>query len=289
MNPGCQELRLFSTHGTYEYDYSRDSDYGQIVKAIPLERLQHLSMEASAIGPRILDSLAIYHSHSLQTLSLSHARWSLPVEEGSAKIQCLLTTCPNLKHLDISSAIRATRHAVALLGEDAIRTPWVCLGIETLKLTIVRICRPTALRCRLAPDAATAPPSSVLSDKESKMIDDSEENERQHWCQSMQEELFVQLGRLHYLKELRIAPCTTDPSGGLGDNIDCLQWSLKHGLRHMGQCRQLESFVISRIYHGITVPDLQWMCEHWPKLNKASLRSFPQLALQNWIKTNWPR
>ncbi|KAG0260144.1 hypothetical protein DFQ27_003693 [Actinomortierella ambigua] len=282
--PGIRELELKSSQRTLGSE-----DYvDQILKAIPPGNLRRFELTSLWVNPSSLESLVLHHSHSLRTVSLGRARSPRPVEEWSRGIQCLLTSCPNLKFLDIFSSKRhwtAPTALVALVGQDAIRTPWVCLGLEVLRVSIVQICCPTAPQCQIASCSATEATPRSLTWNETDVIDNSEETERLHSCQAMQEALFVQLGRLRSLKELWLEPLFTDRDS----RIDCLQWSLKRGLRHMEHCRRLETLQISRTHHGITVSDLQWMKEHWPRLTWASSQPFVQADLKSWVRKNWPR
>ncbi|KFH63380.1 hypothetical protein MVEG_10790 [Podila verticillata NRRL 6337] len=53
--------------------------------------------------------------------------------------------------------------------------------------------------------------------------------------------------------------------------LDCLELTLKSGLRELSGLVKLQELSVMSLAHGIGAPELEWMAQHWPTLKKPHL------------------
>jgi len=53
--------------------------------------------------------------------------------------------------------------------------------------------------------------------------------------------------------------------------LDCLDFTLKSGLKELSGLGKLQELSVMSLAHGIGVPELRWMAQNWPMLKKSHL------------------
>ncbi|KAF9191275.1 hypothetical protein BGZ50_009490 [Haplosporangium sp. Z 11] len=225
---------------------------------------RHLTMlYFHGFGPLSTAALIKHSSITLETLILDEC-------DGfcSEDIQLVLSSCPNLRIFRaMTSNGKEFSSTVYLDAHDMVDSPWVCYGLEQLKLVITGIARPD-----LKIDQYGAPLRGPLHDG---TIEGYE----------LQRIVYGQLGRLTRLQELWLGHDTQDlddeenyhPTDVEGqwqfidpdEQFECLEFSLKSGLDILGGLKELKVLNLDRLHTRIGLNEVQWMVKEWPKLEKV--------------------
>ncbi|KAF9290392.1 hypothetical protein BGZ68_007153 [Mortierella alpina] len=166
----------------------------------------------------------------------------------------LLTGCPNLQRLVAYGRLDCSRQAFyrvgtiagtpaaaagtpgstpssAMAGLDDLfnDTPWVCSGLKRLHVIM------------------TGDPHNVWQNR------------------TLQQRLFLQLGRLRELQTLSLGHCILWMYEN-GFSHHGLDFTVEAGLSQLAGLEKLEQLNIEGIYQHMEEEDVNWMLEHWPKL-----------------------
>ncbi|KAF9098562.1 hypothetical protein BGX27_000765, partial [Mortierella sp. AM989] len=212
-------------------------------------------------GPLSIGAL-IRHSATLETLILEEC-------DGiySEDIQGVLSSCVNLKTFRAMTSNGVDFSSTVYLdAADMMEDPWVCLGLENLKLVIVGVARPD-----LQEDQYGEPLLGPLHDGS---ITEPE----------LQRVVYRQLGKLTRLRELWLGHDKQDlddednyhPTDVEGqwqfidpdEQFECLDFSLKSGLSLLSGLSDLRVLNIDRMKTRIGLSEVQWMVKQWPKLER---------------------
>ncbi|KAF8979380.1 hypothetical protein BGZ46_005497 [Entomortierella lignicola] len=73
-----------------------------------------------------------------------------------------------------------------------------------------------------------------------------------------------------------------------------IAFSLPSGLAVLSPLRQLQSLTLTRAHHTVGLDDIQWMCQHWPKLNRIEGLYWDEdwdveKLVLSWLQKNRPR
>ncbi|KAF9092121.1 hypothetical protein BGX27_001892 [Mortierella sp. AM989] len=194
----------------------------------------------------------------------------------SQDIHRLLTTAPELKLF--------SGKALYFLAQIAARQNWVCAGtLKTLRCQIL-------LEVPLVDSSIEPPrPEGTISDEEQEIMSLSN-NE-------LQQRVMAQLGRCHQLQELDLSHFKADgyvlrspyghvisvvglmvaPRAGnanvrlpwtMDNQSKCLEFTFETGLRELGMLSSLRKLNLTGLRHRISVDELKWMKEAWPRLEE---------------------
>lgn len=75
------------------------------------------------------------------------------------------------------------------------------------------------------------------------------------------------------------------------DRVDCLEMSLESGLGTLKDLKELRELNMYGMRTRIGVPEVQWMVEHWPKLQRVyDLRGGEgnDEGAEQWLRENCP-
>ncbi|KAF9169597.1 hypothetical protein BGX21_010156 [Mortierella sp. AD011] len=230
-------------------------------------------------GFEMLSLQALYeHSATLESVHIPNHHGSI-----SEIVQRLLTQCPNLRVLDTSSKRYDRQQQTP--AEGLLKEPWVCTKLEVFRVVLDGVFgnypdgdeedNEYSERDDDDDGGGYISPYHELSERESNHCADDpyqdEEGEGDegdegeylvyydyHW------DLYTQLSRLTRLEELSVgfslwggAICESAP-----------QFSLEGGLEMLEGLRQLRVLDVSHTRNGIQRQELEWMCEHWQKLER---------------------
>ncbi|KAF9959358.1 hypothetical protein BGZ72_009820 [Mortierella alpina] len=235
--------------------------------------LSDRNLEASHLA-RILDSIprltrfflrfdtlsSMFNDPDVMQAMRRHFTVLTDVEFGQVRssIRCgtvleLLTGCPNLQRLVAYARLDCSRQAFYRAGTSVVTpaavgtpestsssamaglddlfndTPWVCLGLKRLHVIM------------------TGDPRSVWQNR------------------TLQQRLFLQLGRLKELQTLSLGHCVLWMYEN-GFSHHGLDFTVEAGLSKLAGLEKLEQLNIEGIYQHMEESDVYWMLEHWPKL-----------------------
>lgn len=77
----------------------------------------------------------------------------------------------------------------------------------------------------------------------------------------------------------------------MAHHYDCLEMSLRSGLRLLEGLKELKALSVMRMTTVIGVEEVQWMVQNWPKLRRVDGLSFEETgeeAALRWLKENCP-
>ncbi|KAG0266789.1 hypothetical protein BG011_000841 [Mortierella polycephala] len=225
---------------------------------------RHLTMlHFHGLGPLSIAALIKHSSRTLETLILEEC-------DGfcSEDIQLVLSSCPNLRIFQaMTSNGKEFSSTVYLDARDMVDSPWVCHGLEQLKLVITGIARPD-----LKMDQYGVPLRGLLNDG---TIEGYE----------LQRIVYGQLGRLTRLQKLWLGHDTQDlddeenyhQTDVVGqwqfidpdEQFECVEFSLKSGLDLLRGLKELKVLNLDRLHTRIGLNEVQWMVKEWPKLKKV--------------------
>ncbi|KAG0260011.1 hypothetical protein BG011_002181 [Mortierella polycephala] len=171
-------------------------------------------------------------------------------------VLAFLTGCPNLQRMGAYGRLDCSREAIldmqtalipgtlsvasapetapsgpstGALNITAWDLPWVCLGLKRLHLILT-------------------------GDHEDIWLNPS-----------LQQSVFLQLGRLHELETLSLGHCVLWMYEN-GFSHHGLNFTLEAGLSKLSGLHKLEELNIEGIYQQMTERDVVWMLDHWPRL-----------------------
>lgn len=255
--PDLNELTLQCMTGGSQAD-------GQIVQLIQSSRAwKHLSLSFfHGFGPLSTAALIHQHSTTLETLIFKEC-------DGfcSEDIQTVLSSCVNLRTFQaMTSSGTEFSSTVYLDAREMVDSPWVCLGLEKLKLVITGIARPD-----LKKDQYGVRLAGPLHDGTIQGYD-------------MQRTVYSQLGKLTRLQELWLGhdipdlddeenyhPTEVDGQWRYIDpdeQFECLEFSLRSGLDLLRGLTELRLLNMDRMNVRVGLSEVQWMTSNWPKLEK---------------------
>ncbi|KAF9358903.1 hypothetical protein BGX26_000688, partial [Mortierella sp. AD094] len=168
------------------------------------------------------------HSATLESVHIPNHRGGI-----SEVVQRLLTQCPNLRVLDTSSKWYDSQQ----LGQTPVRglleEPWVCTKLEVFRVVLGGV---------FGKGHGTA---NIV-----------------HY--DYHQGLYTQLSRLTRLEELNVG--YSHWVGAVYESAP--QFSLESGLEMLEGLKQLKILDVSYTRNEIQRQELEWMCEHWPKLER---------------------
>ncbi|KAF9189512.1 hypothetical protein BGZ51_009491 [Haplosporangium sp. Z 767] len=172
-------------------------------------------------------------------------------------VLAFLTGCPNLQRMGAYGRLDCSREAIldmqTTLVPETLSTvpvpetappapltdvftikaawdlPWVCLGLKRLHLILT-------------------------GDHEDMWLNPS-----------LQQSVFLQLGRLHELETLSLGHCVLWMYEN-GFSHHGLNFTIEAGLSKLSELHKLEELNIEGIYQQMTERDVKWMLDHWPRL-----------------------
>ncbi|KAG0269133.1 hypothetical protein DFQ27_004706 [Actinomortierella ambigua] len=212
------------------------------------------------VGVLTARALSTYHASSLVSLVMVGGRGTKSWRLSSDAIATIVTSCSKLKYLSLAQSYRIPTQERSLYcsldARDAIREPWVCLGLEFLELQVCGV-------CRRHPKASTS--------------DHFDSAEHREHCYDIQRQVFRQLGKLKSLKHLCLGDKTIRRSSfeDFGQ-FDCLDFRLvigdeagagAGGLEYLAHLN-LQSLDVTGILHNIRLEEVSWMLSYWPDLIK---------------------
>ncbi|KAF9094610.1 hypothetical protein BGX23_001864 [Mortierella sp. AD031] len=224
---------------------------------------KHISLSFfHGFGPLSTAALIHQHSTTLETLILKEC-------DGfcSEDIQAVLSSCVNLKTFRAMTSSGAEFSSTVYLDvSEMVDSPWVCLGLENLKLVITGIARPD-LKVDQYGKALTGP----LHDGTIHGYD-------------MQRIVYSQLGKLTRLQELWLGhdkpdlddeenyhPTEVDGQWKYIDpdeQFECLEFSLRSGLDLLAGLKELRVLNVDRMNTRVGLSEVQWMASRWPRMEK---------------------
>ncbi|KAF9127322.1 hypothetical protein BG015_004557, partial [Linnemannia schmuckeri] len=255
--PDLNELTLQCMTGGSQADE-------QIAMLIQSSRAwKHLSLSFfHGFGPLSTAALIHQHSTTLETLVLKEC-------DGfcSEDIQTVLSSCVNLRTFQaMTSSGTEFSSTVYLDVSEMVDSPWVCLGLENLKLVITGIARPD-----LKEDQYGRRLTGPLHDGTIQGYE-------------MQQIVYSQLGKLTRLKELWLGhdipdlddeenyhPTEVDGQWRYIDpdeQFECLEFSLRSGLNLLSGLTELRVLNMDRMNIRVGLSEVQWMASRWPRLEK---------------------
>ncbi|KAH7046415.1 hypothetical protein BKA57DRAFT_466421 [Linnemannia elongata] len=213
-------------------------------------------------GPLTTAALIHQHSTTLETLVLKEC-------DGfcSEDIQTVLSSCVNLRTFQaMTSSGTEFSSTVYLDASEMVDSPWVCLGLENLKLVITGIARPDLKKDQYGRRLTGPLHDGTIQGYE------------------MQQIVYSQLGKLTRLQELWLGhdipdlddeenyhPTEVDGQWRYIDpdeQFECLEFSLRSGLDLLGGLTELRVLNMDRMNIRVGLSEVQWMASKWPKLEK---------------------
>ncbi|KAG0264443.1 hypothetical protein BG011_006802 [Mortierella polycephala] len=268
------------------------------VDRVGLKSLRLEIVTAREFSP-VVDEL-LRHSRTLQHLAVRDCTSISNPLETANKMLSVLESFEHLETFDILSStervhgIHNTVSAQALV-ESATRSPsgWACARtLKVLKLSITDLEPQPQLIALEAPQALE--PSQPALPVQFEPVTDEDEMEMYR----LQRRVCEALGTLEFLEELVLGVDEDDSQLyeddlGAGYQVDSLTLSLNLGLAHLERLKQLRVLKVARMAHHIGVAELEWMFEHWPRLEAIyGLLRFEDEAedkeVEQWIRENHP-
>ncbi|KAF9546397.1 hypothetical protein EC957_009746 [Mortierella hygrophila] len=213
-------------------------------------------------GPLSTAALIHQHSTTLETLVLTEC-------DGfcSEDIQTVLSSCVNLRSFQaMTSSGTEFSSTVYLDASEMVDSPWVCLGLEKLKLVITGIARPDLKKDQYGRRLTGPLHDGTIQGYE------------------MQQIVYSQLGNLTRLQELWLGhdkpdlddeenyhPTEVDGQWRYIDpdeQFECLEFSLRSGLNLLGGLTELRVLNMDRMNIRVGLSEVQWMASKWPRLEK---------------------
>jgi hypothetical protein len=224
---------------------------------------KHLSLSFfHGFGPLSTAALIHQHSTTLETLVFKEC-------DGfcSEDIQTVLSSCVNLRTFQaMTSSGTEFSSTVYLDASEMVDSPWVCLGLEKLKLVITGIARPDLKKDQYGRRLAGPLHDGTIQGYE------------------MQSIVYSQLGKLTRLQELWLGHDTPDlddeenyhPTEVDGqwryidpdEQFECLEFSLRSGLDLLRGLTELRVLNMDRMNVRVGLSEVQWMASRWPKVEK---------------------
>ncbi|KAF8933545.1 hypothetical protein BGZ58_006266 [Dissophora ornata] len=170
----------------------------------------------------------------------------------------LLTACPKLRVLD--TALGGSQYdLIKFPAKEMVSQPWVCMGLEVFRVPLDEVHDGTEQE-------------SHTGEK------DNRDSGKKRFDYHL--ELYQQFAKLTRLQEL----C-----------VGCIDWyelkrrtqlrfSLESGLETLKELRELRVLDVWNTRHHARRPELEWMCEHWPKLHRID--GVDIYTAEKWWKPN---
>ncbi|KAF9340880.1 hypothetical protein BGZ91_012061 [Linnemannia elongata] len=262
-----------------EWDNSSDAELADLLQSSKAG-WRTVDMPRPSTGSRQefgkLSTVALLkHASTLESICLAGC-WTLP----SSAVQALLSSAPNLKRFDaITDSVSGGSRDLTLDAIDIIAgDDWVCTSLESLQVQIGGIPRPDVhIRHDGQPFTSTLNFEGTIEDS-----------------RSIQRLVYTQLGRLTQLKQLVLGrevfkrqtalaagldsgdgggeESSGDDGGGVeyhhGFQYECLEMNLASGMGLMAELKELRRMEVGAMATTKWEnKDLEWICEHWPKLD----------------------
>ncbi|KAF9154106.1 hypothetical protein DFQ26_000351 [Actinomortierella ambigua] len=251
-------------------DFSRFHNGQSEIFARIIHSCRHLALKDVRLvwgftGRDTLEALWQHHGPSLEALRVTKCMDNVTSQDLAA----VVAACPRLKVLHLrnwsgNTALMA-RDIVSTVSGGAIgawpKTGWSCYNLVELRVTIAGICTTPQSGCPVHED-----------------------------CQTLQREVYRLFSRLTHLRVLdvgcrsSIARVDLRQKGGL-------EWTLASGMGQLHTLRGLEELSARHMENGVGVPELEWMKEHWPRLNCVEgliTGRVKENEVETWLRERWP-
>ncbi|KAG0233227.1 hypothetical protein BGW42_007540 [Actinomortierella wolfii] len=215
-----------------------------------------------------------HHGATIETLRVTRCMDSVTSEDLAA----IIATCPKLKVLHLQSlddqVSLMAKDIVSMNGDDSgssssitncsyTRTPatWTCLNLVELRVAISGICTRRREYCPTHDD-----------------------------CQTTQRNVYRLFSQLRYLRVLDVGCRSGIARSGLRRRGG-LEWTLASGMEQLHTLRCLEELSARHMANGMDVPELEWMKEHWPRLNCVEgffMGRTKDDQVETWLRERWP-
>lgn len=219
-----------------------------IAKMVSLSsRLTRIDLASCRLAGSLTTAAILDNCERVEYLNLSGCgefEWSGSVVR-SQDLQAILCRTPNLKSLiAIHSFDPSPRRSVALRAEDMIGSKWATTSLETF-------C------CKIYVQRS----DQLMNDHEGPEDCDTVAKQARALCQQV-------FARLATLKKMQFIQLNRKYEGPVVQRIDpdTLEVTLESGLSALSGLKEMEYLDVSKIGHHISVPELNWMCRHWPRL-----------------------
>ncbi|KAF9353792.1 hypothetical protein BGX26_008436 [Mortierella sp. AD094] len=150
-------------------------------------------------------------------------------------VQEILASCPNLQELSIDEN-GDDDDSGNFEVREILKKPWVCTNLELFRIPLSRIY------------------GSIGGEESEDLVKD------------YHRDLYTQLAKLTRLQELKVdssiwykGKCQTSP-----------RFSLESGLELLGELKELRLLSLNYMVNDTQRQELEWMCEHWPKLTRIN-------------------
>ncbi|KAG0232816.1 hypothetical protein BGW42_007899 [Actinomortierella wolfii] len=231
-----------------------DKAFASLILSLNPNTLQKLTFRHGYEGTRVLEAVLSQHPKSIQVLDIGSK--TTFTQMTSALACSFLTQCPALT---VFRAGQSMSSAI-LSGNDAIHNgePWACKDLEVLQLSIGGFCS----------QSNNVHEGSL----EGKSIDLCQTHSE---CLHLERQVMEQLGRLHHLRVLDISFCLVEEGNPAADGQTVaappnLLLTLEAGLDCLASLTYLEDFLCFGFTHHIAISEVNWMRQHWPRIQSLS-------------------
>ncbi|KAF9296828.1 hypothetical protein BGZ88_011786 [Linnemannia elongata] len=266
-----QHIRTTSERLPYIQIHSGDS-YGINLMLNAASGLKgiHLLLEDERESMYDIDDISqeAFLKHALTLECLDVLGYDFDVQIFNA----ILSSSPNLEIVRvIEKGYVSPNRRMRLDASMDFFIPWASSSLEVFECFIGGVLRPDVTLAGII-ETGNPPPAAP----------EQELSPAQFGSYAAQKRVLAQLGRLTYLRKLRLGTHSNKVYNPvyrllrmrgkqtMAVNVcmqtDCLEFSLESGLEELAGLKELEELNVNHMAHRIGVPEVQWMVAHWPKL-----------------------
>jgi len=211
----------------------QDQDLAMMLEGI--HRLVTLHAASSGFGPKCVEAIRM-HQSTVTTLDLA-----MCLQITSPMVQTLLTSMTALESLTVGRI-----HYLDIIDGG----PWVSLQLRRLAIAI-----------------DMKKPPEVEEEERKKRKQGVRHSEIKSVFEAQQRGVFQRLSTLERLCSLALLSPSSDGSMGNDQTLDFRQ---RMGLDSLSTLKQLEEFAFKSFHQYMTMNDVRWILDHWPRIRKIT-------------------